>query len=78
MSDLVILREPQTILVVQDPQTLVVSAPGPQGPQGEPGENVIGGYAVAVEDLANGDVLSFTGTAWSNRRQETLSDGGNF
>jgi hypothetical protein len=83
MTDVVeIIRDlaPQVVEVVSDPnpQVIEVVAAGPQGPAGTPGPNSIGGYGFAIEDEVNGDVLGFNGTAWYNRRQETLSDGGNF
>lgn len=62
---------PQGIQGIQGPE-------GPQGPQGPSGSNDIGGYGVSILNAINGDVLGFNGAAWYNRRQETLSDGGNF
>ena len=80
MSDVVeIIRDlpPQVVEVVNDsePEIVEVVAAGPQGPSGP---NSIAGYGFAIEDEIDGDVLGFNGTAWYNRRQETLSDGGNF
>lgn len=39
---------------------------------------LIGGAPIVVDDLQTGDVLSFGGSEWANRRQQTLTDGGNF
>lgn len=86
MTDVVeIIRdlEPEIIEVFENPQPTIVEviAAGPQGPvgpQGPAGTNEIGGYGIAIDDVINGDVLGFNGAAWYNRRQETLSDGGNF
>mgnify|MGYP006921297475 CR=1 FL=1 len=80
MTDVVeIIRdlEPEIIEVFENPQPTIVEviAAGPQGPAGP---NEIGGYGIAIDDVINGDVLGFNGAAWYNRRQETLSDGGNF
>jgi len=71
---------PEIVEVYQNPQPTIVEivSVGPQGPQGPSGANDIGGYGVTVSDAINGDVLGFNGAAWYNRRQETLSDGGNF
>lgn len=52
--------------------------PGPPGPQGPPGTVGLGGYAVDIDSPLTGDLLGFTGTSWSNRHQESLTDGGNF
>lgn len=72
----------QVVVVVETQQTVVeVSAQGPQGPQGLPGpsgSSLIGGYGVGLSGEIAGDVLGFNGSSWYNRRQETLSDGGNF
>ena len=84
MSDNVveIIRDlaPEIVEVFENPQPTVVEvlAAGPQGPSGPPGSSSIGGYGFAIDDAINGDVLGFNGAAWYNRRQETLSDGGNF
>lgn len=83
MTDVVeIIRDlaPQIVEVVSDPapQVVEVLAAGPQGPAGAPGPSSIGGYGFSIEDEINGDVLGFNGSVWYNRRQETLSDGGNF
>lgn len=51
---------------------------GPQGPQGDPGPSEIGGYPISIASAATGDVLSFNGSAWYNRSELTLTDGGNF
>lgn len=36
------------------------------------------GYAVRVENPQVGDVISFNGAVFANRRQVELTDGGNF
>lgn len=79
MSDCtVVVRETtERIVVVREPETqITVSAVGPQG---APGPNAIGGYEVTVDEIADGDVLSFAAanSRWTNRRQENLTDGGN-
>ena len=60
--------------------TVVVSAPGPQGPAG-PGGGTLSALAdVHAEDVADGDVLSFDSAraAWTSSRRDRLTDGGNF
>lgn len=39
---------------------------------------VIGGYPVNTSGLSVGDVLSFTGSGWTNISQGNITDGGNF
>lgn len=53
-------------------------ATGPAGAPGPAGPNTIGGYGFSIDGEIDGDVLGFNGASWYNRRQETLSDGGNF
>lgn len=76
-----------TVIEVQvstAPDLVQVSVPGAQGPQGiqgpqgEPGDSGIGGYGFNIENIAADDVLAFSGTAWVNRPQVRLTDGGNF
>lgn len=71
---------PEIVEVFQNPQPTVVEvvSAGPQGPAGPAGNSDIGGYGFSIAGITNGDVLGFNGTVWYNRRQETLSDGGNF
>lgn len=86
MTDVVeIFRDlaPEIVEVFENPQPTIIEVvaagpQGPQGPQGPSGSADIGGYEIAVADLINGDVLGFNGANWYNRRQESLSDGGNF
>jgi hypothetical protein len=89
MTDVVeIIRDltPQIVEVIQDlePTVIEVLARGPQGPQGPAGPSGsadIGGYPVQmIGEAENNDVLSFGSDimAWYNRKQETLTDGGNF
>lgn len=58
--------------VTPAPDVVEVVARGPQGP------NQIAGVPFAINGLAEGDVLSYGSAAWRNRRQENLTDGGNF
>lgn len=79
MSDGVVVRETtDRVVVVREPATAITVAAS--GPQGIPGPNTIGGIAIAVTDITDGDVLSFASTqnAWRNRAQEDLTDGGNW
>lgn len=79
-----ITQEPAIVVVVDQPapQIVEVVAMGPQGPQGVPGtggsDTSLGGFPLSVAGASDGDVLGFNGTAWYNRPQETLADGGNF
>lgn len=51
---------------------------GIQGPQGIDGPNAIGGAPIVIGGLATDDILKYDGSAWSNRPQTVLTDGGNF
>jgi hypothetical protein len=51
---------------------------GPAGPTGPAGPNAIGGYPISISSATSGDMLSFDGSVWYNRAQESVSDGGNF
>lgn len=56
---------------------------GPQGVQGPPGEasgdaTSIVGYPVTLASGQPDDLLSFTGSAWTNKPQEHVTDGGNW
>lgn len=50
------------------------------GPQGMPGEAAVGiaGHPVNVSALSVGDMLMFSGAAWTNENVKSISDGGNF
>lgn len=83
---------PQIVEIIQDLQPTIVEvaargpqgpagpagSAGPEGPAGPAGPNTIGGYGFSIDGELDGDVLGFNGASWYNRRQETLSDGGNF
>jgi hypothetical protein len=68
-----------TVVVTESGGVNVVSV-GIQGPPGSSFGNFIGGYSVIVDNLINGDVLSFdtSGSKWKNKRAVELTDGGNF
>ena len=52
---------------------------GPQGPQGPAGANSLASLTdVAVSNVASGDVLRYSDSAWRNRPESLLIDGGNF
>ena len=59
----------------QMPQALFAAIKGDPGP---PGGALIGGHPAAIHNAEVGDVLSFTGDAWTNRSQGDVTDGGNF
>lgn len=79
MSNANILQINTTTNKVQVNQTsvqkLVVGAVGPQGP---PGLATIGGYGFNISGLTSGDILGFNGSAWYNRDDNSITDGGNF
>ena len=74
---IVITETPTQVVEVIQPVTQIVEVVS-QGPQGPAGPNTIGGYGFSIDGEIDGDVLGFNGASWYNRRQETLSDGGNF
>lgn len=89
--DVVVVVEPQPAEVVQvvsvGPQGPAGQAGaqgpvGPAGPQGPPGTGSdatsIQGYPVSLSAGQTDDLLYFTGTAWSNKPQVQVTDGGNF
>jgi hypothetical protein len=92
MSDIVeIIRDvpPEIIEVLSPPEPKIIEVElrGIQGVKGEKGDKgdqadlEIGGYPVSLVDEAeNNDVISFSSNLmlWYNRRQELLTDGGNF
>lgn len=49
-----------------------------QGPPGPPGNNLVGGFAVALVNPQPGDLLSFGGDKFINTPAASLTDGGNF
>jgi hypothetical protein len=52
---------------------------GPQGPQGPPGNTQLSDLTdVFVSSPASGDVLRYSDSAWRNRPEILLIDGGNF
>ena len=58
---------------------LDITAPGPQGLQGIPGPQAIGGLPVQINNPMPGDVLQLSAaSAWTNRPQDAITDGGNF
>ena len=66
---------PQGVQGVQGP----AGAQGPAGPQGPAGSGTtIGGYNVNMVGGDPDDLLSFTGSAWTNKPQVQVTDGGNF
>lgn len=69
--------EEVTILVVEEPPAEIISE-GMMGPPGPPGNNLVGGYSVALSNPQPGDVLSFGGDKFINASAASLTDGGNF
>lgn len=75
----------ETVVVVQEaaPEIVEVVAAGPQGIQGPPGSSsndaaYILGVPITFADEQPDDLLSFTGSAWVNKPQAQVTDGGNF
>lgn len=73
-------------------RTVVVSAPGPQGPAGASGSGggneggvaaglILSGLAdVSIGNVSNGDLLTFdaASSVWTNAPRSQITDGGNF
>lgn len=52
---------------------------GPQGPPGPAGSNALANLTdVSVSNVAAGDILRYSDSAWRNRPEHLLIDGGNF
>mgnify|MGYP003325151936 CR=1 FL=1 len=60
--------------------TVEVLEIGIQGPQGAPGESLIGGYFVSVSNLSNDDLIKFDSATqkWVNVKKDDVLNGGNF
>lgn len=74
----------ENTVVIEQPVPTIVEVVT-RGPQGIPGDiggggNAIAilGYPVQLVDGQEDDLLSFTGSAWRNKPQEKVTDGGNF
>lgn len=65
------------IVVVEDKPAEIITE-GIQGPPGPPGNNLVGGYSVALTNPRPGDLLSFQGDKFVNTPAASLTDGGNF
>lgn len=90
IENTVVVEQPTPILVevVSAGPQGPAGAVGPQGPQGvqgvqgPPGTGVdavsIVGYPVQLASGNPDDLLSFTGSAWTNKPQVQVTDGGNF
>jgi len=65
------------IVVIEEQPAEIVSE-GIQGPPGPSGNNLVGGYSVALINPQVGDLLSFAGDKFINKPAESLTDGGNF
>lgn len=86
MTDVALLEDETTVVVVSKDETAVVLetrehtviSVGEQGLPGPPGSNYIAGKPVTAASLTQGDHLEFSGEAWVNTHKTTLTDGGNF
>lgn len=58
--------------------TAIGAVAGRRGEAGPPGEANIAGYSFNIDQLSQGDMLVFNGSAWSNEHKTSLLDGGNF
>ena len=65
-------------IVVTEEKAPEIISEAVQGPQGAPGNNLVGGYNVQLTNPQLGDVLSFGGDKFINRAAADLTDGGNF
>lgn len=76
-------RGSSAVAVRPGPGRAVVAA-GLRGPEGQPGqpgppgEANIAGYGFNIDQLSEGDMLVFNGSAWGNEHKTSLLDGGNF
>lgn len=79
MTDMGYTPETPGIIVVteQSPPSVIVSE-GRQGPPGPPGESLIAGKFVQVQQLSAQDMLEFNGNVWVNVPKIEVTDGGNF
>lgn len=79
----------ETVVVVEEstPEIVEIVSVGPQGiqgpigPVGPPGPtdaSSIVGYPVVLASGQPDDLLSFTGSEWTNKPQAQVTDGGNF
>lgn len=64
-------------VVVDIPTSNIIMA-GALGPQGPSGESTIAGSPILITDLQSNDLISYNGLNWINRRQEIVTEGGNF
>ena len=90
MTELVLTDSTNTIVVstieptgsvvttIEEPTIIIAGVVGPKGEPGTPGESTIGGSSVSISNLASGDILLYSGSAWNNIPQENLTDAGNF
>jgi len=74
---LVVENGEQSILITGGDKRIEVSMVTAVSGGGGSG-NQIGGIPVALDALANGDVLAYNGINFANKRQVELTDGGNF
>lgn len=74
---LVVENGDKSILVTGGDRRIEVSMVTAVG-GGSGSSNQIGGIPVALGGLVAGDVLAYNGTAFANKRQTELTDGGNF
>jgi hypothetical protein len=73
---LVVENDEKTITVTGGENRIAISMVTAVGGGGS--SNSIGGLPVALNSLIAGDVLAYNGTAFANKRQVELTDGGNF
>lgn len=90
MDDKTVIVEQSQVVVIQDnsPSSAVVEdkdivivsvgEQGPQGPAGLNGDGNISGQPVTITGLATGDMLRYSGSAWTNVPETSVVDGGNF
>ena len=76
----VIVEGPSSTVSVDGDGLLSVVSVGIQGPAGSSAGMAIGGYNVNFTNLVNNDLISFDSStsAWKNKIQTDLTDGGNF
>ena len=72
--------------MIQETTQVTISAPpsfniiteGIQGPPGPSSATSLGGYALDLTNIQQGDHLEFSSSVWTAVRKKSLVDGGNF
>lgn len=68
----------QPVIEVMVAEPIMTITMPEKGVKGDPGLSEIGGYPIAMADIADGDLVQFNGGEWKNTTQNNITDGGNF